>query len=83
MNINNGIICLWFPYLLVEISFGNHTKFNTDAFAITIKKGNKQTLDSINPVGELMGLKLGMSLSEAHILCKNLITEKYNQKKSL
>ncbi len=80
-NINNDFICLWFPYLLVEISFRKHVKFKTAAFAITSQKGNKQILCSINPIGELLGLKLGMSLSEAHILCENLITEQYSYQK--
>ena len=81
INIKNDFICLWFPYLSVEISFKQHAKFKKNAFAITSQKRNKQILCSINPIGELLGLKLGMSLSEAHILCENLITEQYNYQK--
>ncbi len=81
MNISNNFICLWFPYLLVEISFRKHADFKHNAFAITLRKGNKQTLCSVNPVGELLGLKVGMNLSESHILCKNLVTEQYNHQK--
>ena len=82
MNINN-FICLWFPYLSVEISFKQHTKFKKNPFAIISQKGNKKILYSINSVGELLGLKLGMSLSQAHILCENLITEQYNHQKEI
>ncbi len=82
-NIQNEIICLWFPYLPVEISFGQHTKFKTSAFAITSEIRNKQVLYSINPFGKLLGLKLGMDLSEAHILCKNLVTEHYCHQKNI
>ena len=82
-NIKNEIICIWFPYLPVEISFVQHAKFKTNAFAITAKKGNKQALYSVNPFGELLGLKLGMDLSEAHILCKNLITDHYCHQKNV
>ena len=82
-NIKNEIICIWFPYLPVEISFGQHTKFKTSAFAITAKKGNKQALYSVNHFGKLLGLKLGMDLNEAHILCKNLVTDHYCHQKNI
>ena len=83
VNINDDYICLWFPYLPVEISFRHHAEFQKIAFAITSQKKNKQTLCSVNPIGELSGLKLGMHLSEAHILCKNLVTEQYNPQKKV
>ena len=81
MNKNIDIICLWFPYLPVEISFGHHYEFKKNPFAITSQQRNNWILYSINPFAELLGLKLGMSLSEAHILCTNLVTEKYNHNK--
>ena len=83
VNINDDYICLWFPYLPVEISFRHHAEFQKTAFAITSQKKNSQTLYSVNPIGELLGLKLGMHLNEAHILCKNLVTEQYNPQKKI
>ena len=75
------IICLWFPYLPVEIPFRNNPNFKKTPFAVTSKKDNIQNLYSINPVAESLGLEIGDNINNAYTLCKNLVLEKYNIEK--
>ena len=74
-------MCLWFPYLPVEIPFRNNPNFKKTPFAVTSEKNNRQNLYSINPVAESLGLEIGNNINHAYTLCKNLVIEKYNIEK--
>ena len=74
-------MCLWFPYLPVEIPFRNNPNFKKTPFAVTSKKDNIQNLYSINPVAESLGLEIGNNINHAYTLYKNLVIEKYKIEK--
>ena len=80
---DHNIICLWFPYLSVEITFKNEPEFKKKPFSTTVEYRKRQILYSINSVGESKGLKFGISLYDAHTLCETLKTKRRNHRKEI
>ena len=68
------ILSLWFPRLGVERIFRSKSVLNDVPFAIVIKKNNSFILSSLSYFAEREGLYFGQLLTDAQILCPNLIT---------
>ena len=69
------ILSLWFPRLGVERISRLKSVLNEVPFAIVINNNNSLVLSSLSYFAEKEGLHVGQFLTDARILCPNLITK--------
>jgi protein ImuB len=69
------ILSLWFPRLGVERISRLKSVLNEVPFAIVINNNNSLVLSSLSYFAEKEGLHVGQFLTDAQILCPNLITK--------
>ena len=72
------ILSVWFPRLAAERVLRTERGTLTGPFAIVATDNNTQTLASLSPEAEAIGLRLGQPLRDARAFCPNLMTRPAN-----
>jgi protein ImuB len=72
------ILSLWFPYLAAEHALRSSPDVSNAPFVIIAERHNSLQIHSVSQAAAAKGLSVGQSLSDAHVLCPNLMTAPHN-----